>query len=115
MRHFLADAGGFRTTMEVLGMTAGMNTRPAIGLLRHGPRPRDHEEIPLGSLVRTPTGKEAEVRAYRGYGSRAGAGRAHRVYLVSRYLNPDNKRFNIVQLLPELVVVVRVGPERIAA
>jgi hypothetical protein len=122
MRHFLADAGGFRTTMEVLGMTAGMNTRPAIGLLRHGPRPRDHEEIPIGSLVRTPTGKEAEVKAYRGYGTNNGRGyrpgpgqRPSRVYLVCRYVNPENKKFAIVQLLPELVVVVRVGPERSAA
>lgn len=105
MRHFLADAGGFRTTMEVLGMTAGMNTRPPIGLLRHGPRsrPRDAEEIPIGSVVTTPTGKEARVIAYRGFR------RDHIVRLVCRYLEPENKRFDVVLLAPELVVVVKGG------
>lgn len=115
MRHFSADSGGFSTTMEVLGMTAGMNTRPPIGLLRHGPRPRDHEEIPIGSLVKTPTGRYATVVDYKGYGSRGGSGRPHRVWLVCRYENPNNKKFDFAPVLPELVVVVRLGPAQEAA
>jgi hypothetical protein len=91
--------------MEVLGMAAGMNTRPSIGLLRRGPRsrPKDAEDIPIGSVVTTPTGKEARVIGYRGFR------RDHIVRLVCRYLEPENKRFDVVLLAPELVVVVKGG------
>lgn len=90
-------------------MTAGMNTRPPIGLLRHGPRPKDHEEVPLESVVQTPTGQLARVIGYRGYQNRKGPGRGHRVWLVCRYVEPQNKRYAVVQLLPELVMVVEVA------
>lgn len=81
-------------------MTASFNTKPAIGLLRLGPRPKDAEDIPLGSVVRTPTGQLARVEGYRGFR------RGHRVWLVCRYLEPVNKRYDVVQLLPELVMVL---------
>jgi hypothetical protein len=116
MRNFLADAGGFTTTMEGLGMTAGMNTRPAIGLLRHGPRQRDHEEIPIGSTIRTPLGRLAVVVDYKGYSKNTGRGykagrdqRPHRVWLVCQYLDPTNKKFDFCSLLPELAVVVQLA------
>lgn len=111
MRHFPADAGGFSTTMEVAGMTAGMNTRPPVGLLRHTRRARDHEEIPIGATVKTPLGLLAVVESYRGIGTRQGEGRSHRVFLVCRYVHPANKRYDIVQILPENVTVVEAGSE----
>lgn len=79
------------------------------GSARLPQRARDHEEIPLGSVVKTPLGLLARVEAYRGYGDREGAERAHRVYLVCRYLQPANKRYDIVQLVPELLTVVEYG------
>lgn len=80
-------------------MTAGINTKPPIGLLRFTPRPRDVEDIPIGTIVTTPTGSRAKVIGYRGYR------RDHRIRLVCRYLEPVNQRFDVVQLLPELVKV----------
>lgn len=88
-------------------MTAGINTKPPIGLLRHTPRPRDAEEVPVGSLVRTPLGMEATVIAHRGFR------RGHRIWLVCRYVTPTNKRFDVVQLLPELAVVLELGTGRV--
>lgn len=97
-------------------MTAGINTKPPIGLLRFSPRPREHEDIPIGSLVVTPTGREAEVVGYRGYSRNSGRGyrpgpgqRPHRVWLVCRYVQPANRRADVVMLLPELATVVRYG------
>jgi hypothetical protein len=63
-------------------------------------RPIDPETIPVGTLVRTPTGKEARVEGYRGFR------RDHIVRLVCRYVEPENKAFDIVLLPAELVVVV---------
>jgi hypothetical protein len=114
MRHFSADAGGFTTTMEVRAMTAGINTKPPIGLLRHVRKPRDHEDVPIGSKVRTPRGLLAVVEDYIGYGERQGEDRPHRVRLVCRYLNPSNKRFATVQILPELVEIVELGMGRLS-
>jgi hypothetical protein len=111
MRQFLADAGGFHTTMEVVGMTAGMNTKPGVGRLGKR-RARDHEEIPIGSLVKTPTGRFAVVVDYKGYGTRGGPGRPHRVWLVCRYEHPVNKKFDFASILPELVEVLRAGPPK---
>lgn len=87
-------------------MTAGINTKPPIGALRKGPRPRDAEEIPIGSTVRTPTGALAEVVAYRG-GRRLGGGQKdNHERLVCRYLCAKNRRFGTLLILAELVVVV---------
>lgn len=81
-------------------MSAAINTRPAIGVLRFAPRPIDAEDIPVGTIVRTPTGALARVEGYRGFR------RDHRIRLVCRYLRPVNKRHDVVQLLPELVTVM---------
>lgn len=81
-------------------MTAGINTKPPIGLLRFTPRPIEVESIPIGTLVRTPLGQLARVTGYRG------RRRQHREYLVLRYLTPRNRAFAVVLLLPELVEVV---------
>lgn len=92
-------------------MTAGINTKPPIGLLRFTPRPRDAEDIPLRSIVRTPLGHLAEVLEYRGFR------RGHRVRLVCQYVtrvNTKARRFDVFQILPELVVVVRLGPKEAA-
>lgn len=86
-------------------MTAGINTKPPIGLLRFTPAPKDEDEIPIGTMVRTPTGALARVEGYRGYR------RDHRVRLVCRYLKPVNSKFDVVQLLPELVEVVNGEPQ----
>lgn len=81
-------------------MTTAINTKPAIGLLRLSRRDEEHDRIAIGTLIRTPTGAEATVVGYRGFR------RGHRVWLVCKYVAPANKRFDIVQLLPELVVLV---------
>jgi hypothetical protein len=65
------------------------------------PATQDAEEIPVGAIVKTPTGKQARVLGYRGYR------RDHRVRLWCQYLQPDNKRFDKVLLVPELVTVVQ--------
>jgi hypothetical protein len=101
--HPAAGCGLTRSTLEVLAMTAGMNTKPPIGRLRHQPRPKDAEDIPIGSRVLTPLGHEAMVIAYRGYK------RGCRVWLVCRYTKPTNRRFDVVQVLPELVTVLVTG------
>lgn len=81
-------------------MSAAINTKPPIDLLRFTPRPRDHEEIPIGATVRTPLGLLAVVVAYRGFR------RDHRIRLVCRYLKPKNKAFAVALVLPELVEVL---------
>lgn len=87
-------------------MTAAINTKPPIGLLRTGRRPRDAEEIPIGSIVRTPLGELARVVAHRG-GKRMGGGNKDcHERLVCRYLQPKNKRYDLVILLAELVTIV---------
>ena len=83
--------------------SAGINTRPPIGRLRFTPKPRDHEEIHIGTTVRTPLGMLAVVIAYRGFR------RDHRVRLVCRYLQPRNRAFDVALILPELVEVVSRG------
>lgn len=108
MRVFPADVGGF-TTMEVWAMTAGINTTPRVGALGRR-RPRDHEEIPIGSQVRTPSGRLAMVIAYKGHNRRRGDPKLPtRVWLVCRY-EGDSSPNNTVALLPELAVVLRYGP-----
>ncbi len=67
------------------------------------PKPTDAEDVPLGTVVLTPLGEEATVIDYRGWR------RDHRIRLVCRYLKPRNRRYDIVQLLPELVIVVKKG------
>lgn len=81
-------------------MSAGINTKPPIGLLRFVRRPKDAEEIPIGTKVRTPLGMDAVVIAYRG------KRRGHRVWLVCRYVRPRNRAFDVVLVLPELVEVI---------
>lgn len=61
---------------------------------------REPESIPVGSIVRTPTGKEAKVLGYRG------KRRDHIVRLWCQYLRPDNKRHDKVLLAAKLLVVV---------
>jgi hypothetical protein len=85
-------------------MTAGMNTKPPIGRLRFVRKPRDAEEIPVGSIIKTPLGHLAMVIEHRGGGKRG-----HRVWLVCKYLQPANRAFAVVQILPELAEVVRLG------
>lgn len=80
-------------------MGAGINTVPRVGLLRFTPQPKDAEDFPVGTRVRTPLGMEAVVIAHRG------KRRGHRVWLVCRYANPRNRAFDVVLVLPELVVV----------
>lgn len=67
---------------------------------------QDAEDVPVGAIVRTPTGKKARVLGYRGYR------RDHRVRLWCQYLEPENKRFDKVLLVPELVTVVELPKER---
>ena len=69
--------------------------------LQHTPQPKDAEDFPVGTVVVTPTGAKAKVTGYRGYR------RDHRIRLVCQYLDPVNRRFDVVQLLPELVKVVQ--------
>lgn len=102
--HPAAGCGLSRTMTEGMPMT--IDTRLLVGRLRD--RPRRHmeaEEVPIGSRVRTPTGKEAIVEGYRGFR------RDHIVRLVCRYIEPVNKRFDVVLLPPELVTVLVVGGE----
>lgn len=63
---------------------------------------KDHDRIPIGAKVRTPSGQEAVVIAYRGFR------RDFRIRLVCRYLRPANRAFDVVQLVPELVEVLEV-------
>lgn len=114
MRHFLADAGGFTTTLE--GLTMGTDGGRNIPRLRHIITPRDHEEIPIGSIIRTPMGRLARVVDYKGYGKNTGRAykpgpnqRPHRVWLVCQYLDPVNKKFDFCPLLPELAEVVELA------
>lgn len=81
-------------------MTAAINAKPPIGLLRFVRRAREATEIPIGATVRTPTGALARVEGYRG------VRRGHRLWLYCRYLTPGNKRFDTVLVLPELVAIV---------
>lgn len=87
-------------------MTAAINTKPPIGHLRIHNRPRDADEIPIGTKVRTPTGALAVVEGYRG-GRRVGGGdKENHERLVCRYLNPTNRRWGYVLLRAELVEVI---------
>lgn len=81
-------------------------------------RAKDAEDIPIGSIVKTPSGRLAEVLGYRGnQGKRARSGRDHRTRLQCRYLDPEGRarESGAVPLLPELVTVVRYGPLQEAA
>ncbi len=64
----------------------------------------DPGQIPIGSIVRTPLGLEAEVIRYFSDGRRG-----HRDRLVCRYLQPKNRRYAVATLVPELVTVIRIG------
>lgn len=66
-------------------------------------------DVPVGAIVQTPTGKRARVLGYRGYGQRGGVDRDHRVRLWCQYLQPENKAFDKVLLVPELVTVIELG------
>ena len=65
-------------------------------------RHAEYDRIPIGATIRTPRGMEAVVIGYRGFR------RDYRIRLVCRYINPDNKAFDVVQLVPELVEVLEV-------
>lgn len=73
-------------------------TSSAMGLVT---RPKEAEDIPIGAIVQTPTGAQARVEGYRGFR------RDHRIRLVCRYMDPVNKRFDVVLLVPELVTMVQ--------
>jgi hypothetical protein len=71
---------------------------------------RDAEDIPIGSLVRTPRGILAKVIGYRGGGkdTRIRPGRSHVTRLVLEYVDrvdPRSRKFDIVQLPPDLVTL----------
>lgn len=69
-------------------------------------RPRDADDFPIGTVVRTPLGELARVEAYRG-GRRMGGGyKDLHERLVCRYLQPKNRAFAVVTLRAELVTVV---------
>lgn len=71
------------------------------------PQDVDAEEIPIGAIVQTPSGKKARVIGYRGYR------RDHIVRLWIQYLQPENKRFDKVLLAPKLVTVLEIPePEK---
>jgi hypothetical protein len=75
--------------------------RHAPGAARQAiPAQFDAEDIPLGAIVQTPTGKKARVLGYRGYR------RDHIVRLWLQYLDPENKRFDKVLLAPDKVTVI---------
>ena len=80
--------------------TAGINTKPPIGVLRFRSRSNEAMDIQVGTLVRTPMGRDAMVIAHRG------KRRGPRVWLVCRYVAPANRAFDVVLLLPELVEVI---------
>lgn len=63
---------------------------------------REPDDFPIGSVVRLPTGKLARVVGYRG------VRRGHAVRLVCKYLEPVNRRFDVVQVLPKLAAIVEV-------
>lgn len=81
-------------------MSAAINTKPPIGLLRFVRQAKDAEDIPVGTRVRTPLGMEAVVIEHRG------KSRGHRVWLVCRYEHPRNRAFDVALILPELVEVI---------
>jgi hypothetical protein len=108
--HPAAGCGLTKTTLEGRTMKGSRTKRPinpglVAARLRFfpPPRPMDAEEVPIGSLIRTPSGKEARVIGYRGFK------RDIRVRLVCRYTQPENKRFDVVLLAPELVMVLVEG------
>lgn len=76
--------------------TAGINTVAASTSLK-APRPRDPEDFPIGSIVITPTGQRAKVIKHLHFE------RSTRSRLLCEYLEPPNKKFAKVWLLPELV------------
>ena len=87
-------------------MTAAINTKPPVCNLRINTRPRDAEDIPIGTTVKTPTGALARVEAYRG-GRRMGGGeKDNHERLVCLYIDPKNRRRAVVVLRAELVEVV---------
>jgi hypothetical protein len=68
---------------------------------------RDTELPPVGAIVRTPTGRLARVVRHAGIKPRAGNQRDHFERIVCEYLDPMNRAFAVVRLLPRLVEVVR--------
>jgi hypothetical protein len=87
-------------------MTAAINTAPPVGNLRISNRPRDAEDIPIGTTVKTPTGALARVEGYRGGRRMGGGDKDNHERLVCRYINPKNRRWAVVVLRAELVEVV---------
>ena len=77
----------------------GINLAGAATAIR---RHAEYDRIPIGATVRTPLGQEAVVIGYRGFR------RDFRIRLVCKYLHPTNMRFDVVQLVPELVEVLEV-------
>jgi hypothetical protein len=65
-------------------------------------RHAEYDRIPIGAIVRTPRGMEAVVIGYRGFR------RDYRIRLVCKYVDPENRAFDVVQLVPELVTVLEV-------
>lgn len=88
-------------------MTSGINTKPPVGNLRVQNRPRDAEDIPIGTVVRTPLGALARVVAYRGGRRMGGGDKDNHERLVCRYINPKNRRWGVVVLRAELVEIVK--------
>lgn len=82
------------------------------------PRAKDAEDFPIGTTVRTPTGRLARVMGHRGMqGRRARKGRGHRTWLVCVYLDACKRarEAGTVLLLPELATVVPMEQVREAA
>lgn len=76
--------------------TEGINTVAASTSLK-APRHLYLEDFPIGSIVITPLGQKAKVIKHLHYE------RSTRERLLCEYLEPVNKKFARVWLLPELV------------
>lgn len=97
--------------LDLFATAADLNLRPsraafALSSATASSCQRDIElgQIPIGSIVRTPLGLEAEVIRYFSDGRRG-----HRDRLVCRYLQPKNRRYAVATLVPELVTVIKKG------
>lgn len=91
-------------TTDEGGMIAA--PRPVLWARYLAARQKEPEDVPINSLVRTPTGQLARVVGYRGFR------RDHRVRLVCRYEQPANRRYDVVLLAPELVHIVEAPKAR---
>jgi hypothetical protein len=82
-----------------------------VSIYRKGNQPkvrrREAEDIPVGSIVKTPMGKLARVTGYRGgKDPKFRPNRPHATRLVCVYLEGGKSgRPDVVQLLPDLVTI----------